>query len=977
MEYVKPDEGRLLSLTAARLGNSGRAWTVLFLLMIVLTLFAIGPALLRLGPFGTGLWYFFGWIVAALAAGLIALRVAAKCDGSVRKAWQCFGAACLSWMVGTVVWAGYGWFGAASLFPSIADVFYVACNILFLVGIFYYSLAGSPGSHIQATNFALALCATVAVGFILYGPTLLGSEIGWLGTAIAFSYPALGLGVWTFGLLCFAFYVENARRFPFFLILVATGAYACASFFYGYDILNEIYAVGTFYDVLWVAAFAFVGWAAVAQEKVNDLVAEPAPRPRQAPRPGEALIPALSIAAILAAGVAARWEELRPEHIFVLPTMFGFAAMMTLREYVLIGAERKLRHEVEDSARQLAESKAELSTVLASTTDGVLSVDTDWRVTYANQNAIDFIFSGREFLGVSLWELVPDLIGNKFDVHFRRAMQQQTPEKIELYSARVDSWFEVHAHPASEKLTIFLRDVTAQRRVEERFRHVAQASSDFIFDRDVASGVTWVNDAASWLPDYPPGAQEVPHNAWVDSVHPDDRDNVLMQIETVIASGQDFWEGEYRLRKRDGAYIPVRERLSILRNDTGEPARMIGNIVDLSAQKALEAQLRQSQRLDAVGQLTGGIAHDFNNLLTVILGNAEILTDTLPAEQPNATMARQIMIASERAALLTQHLLAFARKQPLSPSAFDANKLVEGMRMLVERSITPAITLELDLTENLGAVHVDRAMFESALLNLCVNARDAMPDGGLLRIETNAVSLTGSTAPDAPQAGEYVRVAVSDTGEGMDEKALARAFEPFFTTKPIGKGSGLGLSMVHGFVHQSGGHVRIHSGLGTGTTVELLLPRHAQPAAPHDAPDAGPAARKIMPRARILVVDDEDHVRDYICMVVRSLGYEVESEPLATNAIVRLRTEEPFDLLLSDIVMPGGVSGRQLAEMAIKERPGLPVLLVSGHSEEVAATEGRLHPRIGFLRKPFRKSELEHWLADMLPGGDHRTGPDR
>jgi signal transduction histidine kinase/CheY-like chemotaxis protein len=622
---------------------------------------------------------------------------------------------------------------------------------------------------------------------------------------------------------------------------------------------------------------------------------------------------------------------------------------------------------VAGGARQLAEREAELSALLASTTDCVLVMDTDWRVTYANQGAIDTLLPSRDVQGVSLWTLLPDLAGSKFEGLFRRVMEQQSPEKTELYYARLGCWFEVHAHPAPEKLMIFLRDVTAQRRVEERFRQVAHVSSDFIFDRDVVTGMTWVNDAAFWQPDMPPGSQKIPRSAWVDSVHPDDIVGAETTIEEATRSGQDYWEVEYRLRRPDGEYIPVRERASLLRNDAGEPVRVIGNIIDLSAQKALEAQLRQSQRLDAVGQLTGGIAHDFNNLLTVILGNAEALTDTLPADQSSSTMARQIMIASERAAELTQHLLAFARKQPLSPGIFDANELIEGMRVLIERSITPAITLELKLDDSLGSVYVDRAMFENALLNLCVNARDAMPDGGSLQIATNPVTLSRPTSPDLPQEGEYVRVTVSDTGAGMDDATLAQAFEPFFTTKPVGAGSGLGLSMVHGFAHQSGGDLRIQSSLGVGTTVELLLPCHARPAEGPDLPQDAPSVLTNTPRARILVVDDEDHVRDYICMIVRSLGYEVEAEARATTALARLRGDEPFDLLLSDVVMPGGVSGRQLAAIVLAEQPDLPVLLVSGHAEEIAAPDVQINPRIGFLRKPFRKRELAQRLVDMLP----------
>ena len=522
--------------------------------------------------------------------------------------------------------------------------------------------------------------------------------------------------------------------------------------------------------------------------------------------------------------------------------------------------------------------------------------------------------------------------------------------------------------PNSGRLLLTELDITKQRRTEERFRHVAHASSDYIFDRDFATETTWVNDAASWLSGHSEGAAEVPRGAWVDSVHPEDSEEILRQISDAISGDQVYWEGEYRLRQRNGTYIPVRERATILRNETGRPVRMIGNIINLTEQKAMEAQLRQSQRLDAVGQLTGGIAHDFNNLLTVILGNAEMLVDLLPKGQPSETMASQIVGTSERAAELTQRLLAFARKQPLSPGYFDANAIVQDMRMLIERSITPAITLELDLAENLSPVHVDRSMFESALLNLCVNARDAMPNGGLLRIDTSASTMADTTDPSLPQASDYVRVSVSDTGEGMDDSTLAQVFEPFFTTKPPGQGSGLGLSMTHGFVHQSGGHIRIQSKQTKGTTVELLLPRHEQSPDGQALPEAEVSTPNTVPRGRILVVDDEEQVREYICMVVQSFGYQVETESRATTALTRLRAGVAFDLVLSDVVMPGGVSGRQLADEVLKDREGLPVLLVSGHAEEIATTDGKLDPRIGFLRKPFRKSELELKLTEMLNG---------
>lgn len=378
------------------------------------------------------------------------------------------------------------------------------------------------------------------------------------------------------------------------------------------------------------------------------------------------------------------------------------------------------------------------------------------------------------------------------------------------------------------RLLVTELDVTDQRRTEERFRHVAQASSDYIFDRDFCTDMTWVNEAAVWSPDHPPGAGEVPRKAWIASIHPEERENLLKYVDTVVAGGADFWEAEYRMRQPGGDYIPVLERASILRDQKGTPLRMIGNIINLSRQKELEAQARQSQRLDAIGQMTGGIAHDFNNLLTVILGNSETLIDCLPGNDLSATLARQIFEASQRAADLTQRLLAFARKQPLLPETVDANRIILDMRRLIERAITPGVRLELALAPDLCAIHVDRAMFESAVLNLCVNARDAMPGGGSLRITTSAVTLDETSTRDALAPGDYVSISVSDTGEGMDSDTLNRVFEPFFTTKRPGQGSGLGLSMVYGFVLQSGGRVHVRSAPGAGTTVELLLPRRGQ-----------------------------------------------------------------------------------------------------------------------------------------------------
>jgi diguanylate cyclase (GGDEF)-like protein/PAS domain S-box-containing protein len=440
---------------------------LLTLLVSAVVNFAMIPAALNLAAPATELWYVVGWTVAPLLAGFAAFRTAARCDGSVRQAWRSFGLGCSMWMAGTLVWAGYGWVGAVLPFPSLADALYISTGAMFMIGMFHYSLPGSSGSRIQVTNFAVAISAVVAIGFILYYPVLANSSIGWFGAVIAFTYPALWLGTFAFGLICYALYVPHRRRFPFLLILGTVGASSIANYFYGFDILNETYSVGRFYDTYWILGFALLGWAALEHDPAKGVPLRAAGQAQSALRPGEALIPALSVAAILVAGVAARWPHLRPEAMFVVPAIVVFTALLAIREHALFTTERKLRAQAEVSARQLAESEKQLSGVLENTTDGVMVLDTAWRVTFANKNAIDMLFSDRPFLGIPIWEVLSPVHDNEFYRNYCIAMEQQRPVEFEAYFAPLDMWFEVHAFPTPDNLTIFFRDMTERRRLRE------------------------------------------------------------------------------------------------------------------------------------------------------------------------------------------------------------------------------------------------------------------------------------------------------------------------------------------------------------------------------------------------------------------------------------------------------------------------------------------------------------------------------
>ncbi len=379
--------------------------------------------------------------------------------------------------------------------------------------------------------------------------------------------------------------------------------------------------------------------------------------------------------------------------------------------------------------------------------------------------------------------------------------------------------------------------------------------------------------------------------------------------------------------------------------------------------------LARSERLGAIGRLTGGIAHDFNNLLTVILGNAELLRERMAGSEPLRKLADTTAKAAERGAELTQQLLAFSRRQTLQPKLVDVNGLIAGMDSLLQRAISARVEMRLAMAPDAWHALADPAQLEVAILNLCINARDAIPAGGTITI------VTANIGPDAVQAlaegeldrGEYVSIAVADTGVGMDRATAERAFEPFFTTKEIGKGTGLGLSMVYGFAKQSRGHVRIASERGRGTTVTIYLPR-ASAAGPADDAKAANARPRVAERGseRILFVEDDDLVRDHVRGQLEELGYRVTAVANGSEAIAALGRAEPFDLLFTDVAIPGGMSGVDLARAARALRPALPVLFTSGYTGEAGAALTEADQAAHLLRKPFHREELAAKLRAAL-----------
>ena len=447
-------------------------------------------------------------------------------------------------------------------------------------------------------------------------------------------------------------------------------------------------------------------------------------------------------------------------------------------------------------------------------------------------------------------------------------------------------------------------------------------------------------------------------------------DFIAAQDEEVIRKRRVI-QWEMTLQKSNGPRNVLAVKFPVY--DAAGTVASVGSIIaDITEQKRAEAQMAQAQRMEAVGQLTGGIAHDFNNLLTSIILNADVLSNSL--DEKLRPLAESVRVGAEHGADLTRRLLAFGRRQILEPRPTDVKALLDGMEPLMRRTLGEHIDIRSQHGADLWTATVDPGQLESAVINLAVNARDAMPDGGRLTVETANIEFDAGQAAAYPEikSGQFVMVAVGDTGCGMPQDVVARAFEPFFTTKDVGKGTGLGLSMVYGFVTQSGGHARIYSEVGHGTVVRLYLPRSV---AAVKAAGAAPSANSELPTGSetVLFVEDDAMVRQNTGRQIAALGYRVVTAESGIEALALIERGCVPDLLFTDVVMPGGINGRQLA-LRLRERwPDLPVLYTSGYAHGALIIDGEQVPAKYVLGKPYRRRDLAAKLRETLdtPVGVH------
>jgi len=513
---------------------------------------------------------------------------------------------------------------------------------------------------------------------------------------------------------------------------------------------------------------------------------------------------------------------------------------------------------------------------------------------------------------------------------------------------------------------------TLEKHVAERAREL---DNIFRLSRDILAIADedgrFVNLSPAWERITGIPVEQAIGRLYTDFIHPDDAAPTWNDVKGRLAAGTAIADLENRYRRADGSWVWLSWRAT-----PHDADGLLYNVArDITAEKAREEQLRQSQKMELVGQLTGGVAHDFNNLLTIIMGSLELLQRGLTDIEPR-TLRRleHAMEGARRAAALTHRLLAFSRRQPLAPEPLDVNRLIAGMSDMLHRSLGEPIAVEIAAAAGLWPALADSNQLENAILNLAVNARDAMPDGGHLTIETQNAYLDEAYTAAIPDlaSGEYVQISVTDTGIGMNAAVRAQVFEPFFTTKPVGQGTGLGLAQVYGFIKQSGGHAAITSEPGQGTSVRLYLPRlRGDTAAP---PPKETATAPLAGRGEtILLVEDEEGVRNFAAEVLGDLGYRILAAENAATALALAAAHPDIALLFTDVVLTGGSNGRLLANELQRRRPNLIVLFTTGYTSDAIIHHGRLDEGINFLGKPFTAASLAQTIRKLLD--QHATTP--
>ena len=930
-------------------------------------------------------WADSWWTASGAIAALVSLLAARRATGRQRTAWRFFLAACVSYTAGMAIWdlfeIGLRRYDA---FPTFAEPLFLLVSPLYVAGFIAYRSGQSSRRMLRSDLLNLAIVGSSAslVFTLVFALPLTQHGFDPFAAGVAMLYPILAALAFVFCLI--ALWLGNPQDRPVLVPLaIGTGLDLVARTIYPLQMLSPDSVPSIYSSPFWLGLFACTCWAAWEQRQ---LPAVPASAPSggpeaDAPRSLEIVIPALGMLAV----VAAAWLLRRTFDPALWPWVMAQALILVLLTW---GLEWWNRQHLTSLLDQVKTSEDRVRNLLDSTAEAIYAVDRDGRITLANPAAAHALGYARS----------NELLGRSAHALFHHSYPDGRPYPIDacpLLLARIRGevisgveWLwtrDQRRFPAEYRATpmyrdseligsvVAFRDISDRLQAEEalarseaRFRSIVQHAGDAIVILDEGLVIRFVSPSSERMTGYRP--EELIGRPALDLIHPEDAQQAMEAVARASLGPGTAVTTVTRLRHRDGSWLTAEVVGS---NQLSDPATAgyvchLRDISDRLAAEAerqrLETQLRQSQKMEAVGLLAGGIAHDFNNLLTAILGTATLLRETLPAGSEQAEEIREIETAAQRGASLTRQLLTFTRRQVHQPRAIELNQLIIQMSHLLRRLLGEEIRLETRLDSSGAWIKADPGNIEQVLMNLAVNARDAMPRGGVLTIRT------GRLPPGPGDDGVgAVELTVADNGLGMPPEIQARAFEPFFTTKEVGRGSGLGLATVYGIVEQAGGTIELESSPGEGTTFRIRL-RGAGTERSSGVPATVPSGSH--GSETILLVEDEAPVRAIARRVLSAAGYQVLEAADAAQAR-RLAEEHAgrIDLLITDVIMPG-TRGPELAEELAGRAPGLRVLFISGYSpDSVIQREGV--PGRGFIQKPFTPQSFRDKVRQVL---ENRTG---
>jgi two-component system cell cycle sensor histidine kinase/response regulator CckA len=928
--------------------SSQRAWLVTILVGSVATVgyFQLPSDLLRSSLFP----------VMSLTCGIIILLAARNISGG-RNAWRCFGICLLLWSAGDTIWAIYGLVGKVAPYPSIADLLYLAGYLPLIAGVVIY-VTGRRRASLLRSAIDMALIA-IPVGLIVWELVILPYiHSAGLSDVVGLLYPILDLVL--FG-VAFTLVVSPGQRTDTHLLGIAILVLLVADTLYSADLLTGTYHTGIWYDGGWL--IAYVIWAAAALHPSARRKLQKVPEGRDEDR--HTILAFASVTALIG--------------IFTYQVVWGGG--VTGPEFILGGGLTILlaigRMYIE--VRNLRRSEARIRDLMDHASDAIFVVEND-RYVEVNREACNMTgYSREELLTMKVGTLRPfdhmNSLADEFVPAGAGATVTSKSKMVRKDGSMITIESSAHRLPDGRFQSIS-RDISArveaervQREDEELLSHAFEAGPSGMALETLDGVFIKVNQAFADMLGYERAELE-----GVDAVsvtHPDDRGTLVGPLSQMASGDLSEFTTEKRYLHRDGHEISARVDLALSHDAEGQPRLAVKHTLDISHSRELEGRLRQAEKMEAVGQLAGGVAHDFNNILAVIMNYAEFVGETLDEGHEGHSDLAQIVKASERGAELVHQLLAFSRQEVIQPTAIDIAEVIEGMAVLLGRAVGEDIALSIESDARLPLTMADRGQIEQVLLNLVVNARDSMPTGGRIAISTTDVTLE-SGARQGLHAGRYVCLTVADTGTGIEPAVLQHIFEPFFTTKPRGEGTGLGLATVYGIAKRAQGGIYADSKLGVGTVFEVYLPMTDAEVRAHG--DSAPV-EATQHTATILVVEDEDPVRELIARILRREGFDVIDVPSGAEGFdICAARAGKIDLLLTDVVMPE-MSGPQLRELAYPIRPEMKVLFMSGYPDELIAKRGVLAVGDSLLSKPFHSEQLLARVREALNSDQELVAP--